>query len=349
MSKSIDIASFHAELLLSDKAIIDVRSEGEFEQGHFPGAINLPLLNNEQRHLVGIEYKTNGQASAVNKGFELVGAHFHEKLNRAKEISQGKDILLYCWRGGMRSEIMQWIFQLGGLQARFLEGGYKKIRRRNIELFSKPYSFIRLSGPTATCKTEILELLREKGECVINLEELANHRGSAFGGIGKKGQVSQEQFENILANALDKIPNDCSVWIENESRSIGILRIPDPFFKQMVRAGYIDLVRDFDERVIKIVNEYKDFDLDILLEKTSSVARRMGPEVNKIATEALQRKEWNEWAALLLKYYDKSYAFSDEKNNMAQRIAQYDLGSSNDFNKHADEILSLKKQWKNKS
>jgi len=224
----------YMELALSAGSIVfDARSPKEFTEGHIPGAINLPLMDNDQRHEIGITYKKQGHDAAVEKGFELVGPHFAEKLKTAKSITSKREVLVYCWRGGLRSNILAWLLQTGGFKVTLLKGGYKAFRNQNMSLFSTKGNPVILSGKTGVGKTEILEKLIAANQSVVDLEGMANHKGSAFGALGQEEQPSQEQFENLVANQFRKVPNNDSVWIEAESRFIGKIRIPDSIFNRM--------------------------------------------------------------------------------------------------------------------
>ncbi|MEZ4798517.1 MAG: tRNA 2-selenouridine(34) synthase MnmH [Flavobacteriales bacterium] len=348
MNTPIDKSEFIQFSQNPEYVIIDVRSEGEFQSGYLPTAINLPLLNNEQRHIVGITYKEQGQQAAVKKGFELVGNLFHEKLNLAKQYADNKRIVVYCWRGGMRSEIMRWVMDLGGLDVRIIAGGYNAVRKQFHSSFSRKYQFLKLTGPTACGKTDLLHALKEKNECVIDLEQLAHHKGSAFGGLGQPAQPTQEQFENNLAYQLSQIPNECSVWIENESRMIGTMRIPDAIFNQIQEAPSIELTRTQALRIQDVIHQYREFPITQLLEKTISVQKRMGPEQNKKAILSLVDGDWENWVKLLLEYYDKTYLFHDEKLNNEKRIAIVDSDDVAHIKSKVSEIIELKEQWQKK-
>lgn len=349
MNTPIDKTTFIEFSQNSEYVILDVRSEGEYISGHLPGAINLPLLNNEHRHIVGIVYKEQGQQAAVKKGFELVGNSFHEKLAAAKQFAKEKKAIIYCWRGGMRSEIMRWVLDLGGVDVRIIEGGYKAVRKHFHTLFQKKYPIIKLTGPTACGKTDLLHALKAKGEFVIDLEELANHKGSAFGGLGKSSQPTQEQFENNLGYQLSQIPNDHSVWMENESRMIGSLRIPDFIYDQIQEAPAIELTRTQALRIQDVIHQYKDFPVTQLLEKTLSIQKRMGPEQNKKAILSLVDGDWENWVKLLLEYYDKTYQYHDEKEGTSQKIAVIDSDDAIHIRSKVEEIIEIKNAWQKKN
>ena len=166
--------------------ILDARSEGEFEQSHIPGAQNLPILNNEERIEVGTLYKNEGSEAATLKGFELVGPRFHLIQKEAIQQFPERKVLLYCWRGGMRSQILSWLLGMVGFEVYRLKGGYKTYRTFTFEEVRKPRTLIVLGGKTGSGKTLLLKKLSKSGEQVIDLEGLARHKGSSFGAIGQK-------------------------------------------------------------------------------------------------------------------------------------------------------------------
>ncbi len=286
--------------------LLDVRSPKEFAQGHIPGAVNFPLLNDEERHVVGITYKESGQQDAVKKGFELVGHKFADFISQAESLSHDRKIHLYCWRGGLRSNIMAWILGVAGFEVTLLKGGYKSYRGLCYDLFEKRGKFVVLTGMTGTGKTDWLNLLADEKEQVIDLEKIAHHKGSAFGGLGQPEQHNQEQFENLLGMSLFH-KADNSIWLEDESRFIGRLRIPDVFFLRMMNAPHVELRLSEEQRINRIIREYGIFPPEALAEKTKAVIKRMGGDQVKISLEALDNGDLAGWIRPLLMYYDKSY------------------------------------------
>jgi len=318
-----------------DRVWIDVRSENEFAAGHIPHAINIPILNNEHRHLVGKCYKEVGHDAAVKLGYDLVGPLFDSIVERAKEVTQGKDIAVYCWRGGMRSQIFSDLMASNGMNVLRLEGGYKSFRNWCLERFSSPNRMIILSGKTGCDKTNWLQKMREHGQPVIDLENLANHMGSAFGGIGKGEQPSQEHFENLLAIELGVVQHLGEYfWVENESRFIGRLRLPDAFFNQFPTSPFVEIELDIEKRIEHIIRDYGDFNQEILIDRTRTLSKRMGLEhVNK-ACDFLSNGNKREWIKLLLRYYDDAYTHSNERAKITgkfQRMAVDETTRVDDF------------------
>jgi tRNA 2-selenouridine synthase len=213
--------------------IVDVRSPSEFNSGHIPGAFNIPLFDDKERAAVGTKYKKEGRLPAILEGLKYSGPAMSSKLEKALKIAQKGRIMVHCWRGGMRSEAMAWLFSLGGIETEVLEGGYKSYRHHILESLSVKRKMIVLGGMTGSSKTHILRYLKTSGQQVVDLEGLANHKGSAFGALGQPAQPSTEHFANILFNDLKQITEDLPVWIEDESRNIGSIFIPDGFYLNM--------------------------------------------------------------------------------------------------------------------
>lgn len=300
--------------------IFDVRSESEYLQGHIHSAQSLPLLNNDHRHEVGLCYKNEGHQAAIDLGFQLVGPSFFDIIQKARHLSSNKKILLYCWRGGLRSSIMTWLLRTAGLEVYSLQGGYKAFRNNALKSFCAERNYLCLSGKTGTGKTELLEMLKEENQSILHLEALASHKGSAFGGIEMPPQPTQEQFENNIADVLWKIPNNHSVWFENESRMIGKVRIPDGLYDMLCKSVVVEIQMERALRIERILSEYGKFNSEILKEKTLALHKRMGPEQNKNAISLLEKGDSHGWAHLLLDYYDKAYTFFNEREGKRTKL-----------------------------
>lgn len=183
--------------------VIDVRTPSEFSGGHIRGAINIPLFSDEERAIVGTVYKKEGEEEAILKGLDFVGPKMSDLLKQGVEAAgRGKKLLIHCWRGGRRSASMAWLFSQGGIDCRLLEGGYKSYRTYVFEILGQKRNIIVVGGMTGSGKTEILKEIAIMGEQVIDLEGLANHRGSAFGAIGMPPQPTTEHFANILFDEI---------------------------------------------------------------------------------------------------------------------------------------------------
>ena len=299
--------------------LIDVRSGLEFDHARIPGAVNIPLLNNEHRHLVGIEYKKKGREAAVALGFELVGPHFHEFIKKVNELSDRKEILIYCWRGGMRSSIMAWLLSMAGYKVILLKGGYKSFRSFILSQFEIKKEIQIIGGNTGVGKTDILKSLKKSGEQVIDLEDLANHRGSAFGSLGLKPQPSTEFFENQLGLLWRKLDPEKIVWLEAESHTIGHVKIPDLIFLQLQNAPLFEISGSKELRKKRILEEYGNFPKEELIECTTRLRKRLGLLRLKEALDALDLNRLDEWLDILIDYYDKTYSHSLKERKSSER------------------------------
>jgi tRNA 2-selenouridine synthase len=301
----------------------DARSESEFLRGHIPGSINLPILNNEHRHLVGICYKEKGKEKAIELGFELATPLFPSLIQEAKKY--GNKAVVYCWRGGLRSLFLSDLLSKNGITVYRIIGGYKAFRNWCYELFEFKANMLVLSGKTGVNKTKWLEDLELTGEPIIHLEKLARHKGSAFGGIGQLPQPTQEQFENLLGIAIDST-NKKMFWIENESRFIGKLKIPDAFFNQFTSQPHVQIEMDLQRRIEIIHNQYSGLPLKLLRDQTKTLMKRMGNELNQLALNELESGNFHKWIEYLLGYYDKTYTHSKNRSKITGKI--YSLHTS---------------------
>jgi tRNA 2-selenouridine synthase len=305
MIKNIDTN----DLLKLDKSIpvADVRTPAEFEQGHICGAYNIPLFTNAERVEVGTTYKQVGREPAILLGFDLTGSKWSGFIKQALEIAPGKKIALHCWRGGMRSGAMAWALNLYGFEVYLLQGGYKKYRRWVLDKFADKYNIHILGGLTGSGKTRVLHELKALGEQVIDLEELAQHQGSAFGSMNVMEQPTQEQFENNLAVQLHLLNSEQPIWFEDESITIGRRAIPNLLFNQMRDAPVMALKVPLEERVSFLVSEYGKLDKDFLKTCTEKIWKRLGPEQTKNAVIAIKEDRMPDFIRIVLVYYDKTY------------------------------------------
>ncbi|UBM62003.1 tRNA 2-selenouridine(34) synthase MnmH [Candidatus Sulfidibacterium hydrothermale] len=305
MAKTLPIEKF---LPLTDTLpLVDVRSPAEFTQGHIPGAVNIPLFNNDERAIVGIGYKQGGKEHAVQLGLEIVGPKLAGFVKQAKRLAPKKEILVHCWRGGMRSSSMAWLFETAGLKASILEGGYKAYRRYIRQQFSRPVNLLVLGGYTGSGKTDILKILQKNGEQFLDIEHLAHHKGSVFGPLGQPPQPTNEQFENNLADAWRKFDFSRRIWTEDESRQLGKCVLPDPLFFQLREAPLIKIIVPKSEREKRLVHEYGEFKKEELKEQLVKIRERLGGQYLKEALEALDNNALQTVASIALRYYDKAY------------------------------------------
>lgn len=306
----------------SNSLIIDVRSPDEFDHAHIVSALNLPLFNNEERAIIGTTYKKQSREEAIKVGLPLFGTKLLPMIETVEkwvsEKQQGghttkPTILVHCWRGGMRSAAVAWLLDLYGYKVYQLTGGYKAYRNWVLNQFIKTYPIKILGGFTGSGKTEILHALQQRNNTVIDLEGLANHKGSAFGAIGQAKQPSQEMFENKLATALFSNKMDTPFWVEDESQRIGLVMIPTSFFVQMRNSVCHFIIIPFEERLNFILQGYGSFDVQLLIDATLRIQKRLGGLETKNAVQFLNENNIIAAFAILLKYYDRWY----EKNTLS--------------------------------
>lgn len=313
-----DTATF---LRLAEKIpVIDVRSPSEFSKGHIPGSHNIPLFDDSEREKVGIKYKKVGRTAAILEGLRLSGPLVYSKLEQALKISSDGRLLLYCWRGGMRSEAMDWLFSLGDIDTEILDGGYKSYRHFVLDNLSVNRKMVVLGGLTGSGKTHILKYIRESGHQVIDLEGLANHKGSAFGSIGQPPQPSSEQFANLLFDEWKQIDPGEPVWIEDESRNIGNVFMTEQFYLNLQKNPAIIIRMDIKTRLPRLLEEYSSFSTDELMASVMKISKRLGGDRTREAIDAIRSGDFQKAIEITLQYYDKAYLFGlkrrEEKNTL---------------------------------
>ncbi len=300
---------------LDDRVFIDVRSPAEYAHAHIPNALSLPLFNNEERAKVGTVYKQVSPEVALTKGLEFVGPKMAGFVKKVTKWAPDKKLLIHCWRGGKRSGSMAWLMQFAGFDVVTLDGGYKNYRQYILNQFENHHlKIVVLGGKTGSGKTAILQELKEKGEQVIDLEGLANHKGSAFGWIGEEVQPTVEQFENNLYEIIRKMNPNKRVWVENESRSIGSIYIPQGFWNQIKRSPLIHIEVPFSKRVEQSVNIYTQNSKEDLILSFKKIEAKIGSENIKKVIEYIENGDFETAAAMALKYYDKTYTYAFDNN-----------------------------------
>jgi tRNA 2-selenouridine synthase len=291
--------------------VVDVRSQGEFAEGHIRGAFNIPLLNNEERVIVGTAYKQRGQQQAIKEGFRLVGPRLLDIIEETERIAQGKELLVHCWRGGMRSNNFSQFVGMARVKTQTVEGGYKAYRHVALESFKKPFQIILLTGCTGSGKSEVLRELAAQGEQILDLEALANHKGSAFGGLLMSAQPTTEQFQNNLFEEILKLDLSKRVWVEDESIAIGKIFLPKELWQTMSQSPLVQMEVAKEVRIERLVNEYGPADRDEFLQIMIKVTKKLGGQHFNAAKEKLSQGDID----ILLTYYDKAYLNSIDKRN----------------------------------
>lgn len=328
------------ELFLSGRALIDVRAPVEFAQGHLPGAVNLPIMNDDERALVGTAYKQQGGEAAIELGHRLVSGAIKEERVAAwkRHALAHPDCVIHCYRGGLRSQIARsWLAEAGTARP-LLQGGYKAGRKflsETLERDSARFAWLVISGPTGSGKTELLHRLNAHRPC-LDLEALARHRGSAFGG-NTDGQPSQADFENEIAVKLLKARRG-ELIVEDESRLIGRRVIPPPVIARMLESPLVRIEEPLEARVQRVLDEYVARPLSTagasgealfsgFEDSVRSISKKLGGQLTAeiLADLDFSRREFSAsgrlqsnaiWIGkLLTKYYDPFYAHGLAKRN----------------------------------
>ncbi len=335
-------ASDFRKIILEEMPIIDVRAPIEYFDGAFPGSVNLPIMNNEERAKVGTTYKLRGRDSAIELGNQLVSGQIREQRVQSwcEYIVKNPQTIVTCFRGGLRSKIAQeWIFQTGIARPR-IDGGYKALRSYLIaetERLSNASHLLIVSGATGSGKTILLRAIHNR-RAILDLEKIANHRGSAFG-ANASSQPNQTNFENELAGELIRIESRLSsekqsILVEDESCLVGDRSIPSSYFALMRRSPVILIEESLE---VRIENTYQEYVvnagplLEVVFETFKSATKRISKKLGGVRTQEILKNidesilefgksktlETNKvWIRKLLEwYYDPMYSGSIEKRD----------------------------------
>lgn len=322
--------------------VVDVRSENEFAEGHMHYALSLPILNNEERRAVGIDYKQKGQLEAIRTGFRLVGPRFADMVDQARKIADGRELLVHCWRGGMRSANFCSIVGMAKVKTLQLEGGYKAYREKALQSYARPWRIYLVGGLTGSGKSLVLRELKNRGEQVVDLEALAHHRGSAFGGLMMPPQPTTEQFQNDLFEELFRFDTSRPLWVEDESIAIGKIFLPQVFWRQMSMAPLVDVSVNRDARVERLVNEYGSADRAEFLKAMKNISKKLGGQHFNAARDKLNEGDMASTIQILLNYYDKAYGAALKKKQ--DRVLESVQWDGRDIGACADRLIELSRQ-----
>lgn len=316
-------------LNLENKIFIDVRSPIEFVEATIPGSINIPILDNDERVIVGTIYKQKGSYDAKIKGIEFASKKLSSIYSQVNSLSkQYKNVILFCWRGGLRSGTVVNFLSSLGLNIYQLDGGYKKYRKHVVHYFDNEdfqHDFIVLHGHTGVGKTEILEKLRNYNIPILHLEELAKNSGSVFGKIyydsGEK--VTQKMFDAFAFETL-RLSNSRYIVVESEGQRVGGITLPKGLFKAIVNGKHILLETFLENRVKRLVDDYvnKIPDNDTLLENAIyNLKKRIGSNNVEQCINWIKESKYNKIAEkLTTEYYDPLYEYSIENYNYMMKI-----------------------------
>lgn len=306
---------------------IDVRSPIEYNESHIPGAIHLPLFTDAEREEIGTIYKQQGSNQAKWRAMEVVSPKIPHVMGQIRDvIAQGREPVIYCWRGGMRSKSVTLFASLIGLQIARLSGGYKSYRHfileqmeaRGAELL--PKTVIVFHGLTGIGKTELLHRLAERGWPILDLEQMANHRGSVFGAFGHWQPHNQKTFDALLFQRLQDLKGQSLVLVEAESKRVGKAVLPDFIMKAKEKGRHILLKANMSIRIERIYKEYVEpyRDAPWLKEKVKAaltvIQKRMPNELRAEIKQALVLEDYKRFIQLILEnYYDPMYAHKQEE------------------------------------
>lgn len=319
--------------------VFDVRSPAEYTHAHIPESINLPLFSDEERAIVGTIYKQKGREDAIKAGLEIIGPHITRLVDLVKDSTDQKEIICYCWRGGMRSKSVAMLLDFAGYKVNLLTGGYKAFKAFIRSESTKPRLFILLGGKTGSGKTEILSHLKNCGEQIIDLEGIAHHKGSGFGSLGQQKQPSQEQFIIDALLPLIYFSTEKPVWIEQEGRRLGEVNIPEELWNHMEQAPILLIDLPLHYRAQRLMQEYGQFNQTELLNCVQLLEKRLGGADTKRISEAIKNNDQQTALTLLIKHYDSSYLFN-KKNKITNIIIPIHL-SKNSPKEHAQEICTF--------
>jgi tRNA 2-selenouridine synthase len=294
---------------LYEAVVLDARSPGEFGAGAVPGAVSFPLFDDEERAEVGTLYKRSGQERAIERGLEFVGPKLAGFVERARALhAPERAFAVYCARGGMRSGAVAWLLETAGLPVVKVEGGYKGYRRGVVgDLARGPWELRVVGGMTGTGKTAIVHALAARGAQTLDLEGLARHLGSAFGNLYRVQQPTSEQFANDCHRVLAALDPARPVWIEDESRRIGAVHLPEELHQRMRSAPMWEIERTDAERVDHLLRIYGAAPVEALAAAFERVRDKLGGADTQTAVAAVRAGELDRAAAIGLRYYDKLY------------------------------------------
>lgn len=337
------IISVEEAVAIDSPVFIDVRSPAEYETGHIPGAVNIPLFSDDERVQVGTTYRQIGVEEAKLQGLVLASAKLPDIVGRVQQLREsGRKVVVYCWRGGMRSKAVVTVLELMGILSSQLSGGYKAYRQfvlNRLRTFEVKPIIIVLCGSTGTGKTLILNQLANANIPVINLEQLANHRGSVFGQIGLGRPATAQIFDTNLLLALDQLNTQPYIVVECESKRIGNVYLPDCLFDAMRRGKKILVSADIEVRVDRLIKEYihlyKDKDNDeAIVAGLESLRRRLGNKKTEyLLADFRAGKVRDVVKVLLVDYYDLMYGYGQSDT------AIYDVEVNADDIEQATEVI----------
>ncbi|MFH1210956.1 MAG: tRNA 2-selenouridine(34) synthase MnmH [archaeon] len=311
------------EALKDEHFFIDVRTPAEFEESTIPWAINIPLFSNEERAIVGKLYTQVGQKEAMEKGYEFVNEKLPQLLESVRKHKE-KKLIVFCWRGGMRSKSLGMLLESIGFDVMQLEGGHKAYRNyviEELENYKAKGKFIVLYGMTGCGKTKMLKQFKNS----LDLEGLAQHRSSLFGDIGLKPR-SQKMFEALLVKRLNELKDYDHIITEGESRKIGRVVIPESIFKEMHRGINVKVEASMEQRICNLIECYSNKEDEKIIEKIKMLSKSLGKKRTEEMLKLFEEKKFEEVARILLEeYYDPLYSHTINKQEYAMTITPEEI------------------------
>jgi len=312
-----------------------VRSENEFADDHIPSSINLPVLNNKERTIIGTQYKENS-FEARKQGAALINNNISKIIK--KDLFEKKDkVLIYCWRGGLRSLSLYLVLKQIGFDVEILEDGYKSYRRHVVQFFEdeiEQFNFNQIKGVTGVGKTLFLKIL-EKSTQVLDLEGIANHKGSILGDIPKFKQPNQKMFETKLFEKLESLNRKKKIWVEAESIKIGKLNIPSRLWKKMDEGISVKLKATVNERVKFILKDYKYFTKEPELMSNAMLVLKkiIRKDDYRVIEENLKNGDYMSFVKSLINHhYDKAYKKTrSEMDDQNDNVIEIDKINNKNF------------------
>lgn len=331
----INTISVEKALELKDTIFVDTRTPDEFDIDNIPQSINIPLFSNEERIIVGTLYNKD-QIKAYQEGIQIYNKKIMDIIKEFKKLDKNKKIIIYCWRGGMRSKTITELITSLDLDAYQLTDGYKEFRklvREDLQEYQPPFKLIVLQGLAGCGKTDLIKQLKPS----IDLEGLAHHRSSSFGALGLK-PVSQKMFDSRLWEQLNKLKNEKIVFIEGEAKKIGKVTLPNKFFEKMQEAKTIEIISSIENRSKRIVRDYFTHNEDETIKQIIlKLKEYLGNKVVIELLDLINNKEYEIVSKILLeKHYDPTYNHALQTQKYASQI------SSNNISKAITELNKLK-------
>lgn len=334
MQETIELEEALQQQQRNGAVLIDVRTPAEFAEATIPGAVNVPVFSNEERIEVGTLFKQQGKKVARKLGVELVAPKIPRLMEQVETVRQGYSgpVIVFCWRGGMRSLAMTSFINLAGIPARQLIGGHKGFRRKVLDYFEQqqwPPIFV-LRGLTGVGKTRVLHQLQQLDYPVVDLEGLANHRGSAFGALGLEPQPAQKMFDALLWQRLEQLKDKPYLVTEGESLHIGRLMVPKSFHQAMQIQTSVWLTASLEVRTQIILEDYPA--LDQLREQfkrpINALKERLGSAVVSEFLALLNAGQWDKLVReLMVRYYDPLYLHTLPEQRVEIELETIDSGA----------------------